>query len=76
MIVITVCNFQYAFVDDDFCTFVFQGSFAIMSSVKVAVRVRPFNNRELQRDCTCIIDMSEKMTSIYFYIYIYIRETR
>ena len=42
-----------------------QGSSAVMSSVKVAVRVRPFNSRELQRDCTCIIDMTEKMTSMF-----------
>jgi len=47
--------------------FIFVGSFTVMSSVKVAVRVRPFNSRELQRDCTCIIDMSEKMTSMLCY---------
>ena len=41
-----------------------QGSFAVMSSVKVAVRVRPYNSRELQRDCTCVIDMTDKMTSM------------
>ncbi|XP_059085129.1 kinesin-like protein unc-104 isoform X3 [Tigriopus californicus] len=35
-----------------------------MSSVKVAVRVRPFNNRELARDCSCIIDMSDATTVI------------
>eukprot|EP00095_Tigriopus_kingsejongensis_P003044 maker-scaffold971_size75022-snap-gene-0.8 protein:Tk03044 transcript:maker-scaffold971_size75022-snap-gene-0.8-mRNA-1 annotation:"kinesin 3b isoform x14" len=35
-----------------------------MSSVKVAVRVRPFNNRELSRDCKCIIDMNEATTVI------------
>lgn len=29
-----------------------------MSSVKVAVRVRPFNNRETSRDCKCIIEMA------------------
>lgn len=29
-----------------------------MSSVKVAVRVRPFNNREITRDCKCIIEMA------------------
>jgi len=28
-----------------------------MSSVRVAVRVRPFNSRELSRDCSCVIDM-------------------
>jgi len=44
-----------------------QGSSAVMSSVKVAVRVRPFNNRELQRDCSCIIDMTDKMTSMFYF---------
>jgi len=34
-----------------------------MSSVKVAVRVRPFNNRELSKDCSCIIDMSDNTTT-------------
>ncbi|KAL1465583.1 hypothetical protein WDU94_005138, partial [Cyamophila willieti] len=35
-----------------------------MSSVKVAVRVRPFNNREITRDCKCIIEMSGNTTVI------------
>lgn len=35
-----------------------------MSSVKVAVRVRPFNNREIGRECKCIIEMGGKTTSI------------
>lgn len=35
-----------------------------MSSVKVAVRVRPFNNREILRDAKCIIDMNGHITSI------------
>ncbi|CAH1774965.1 unnamed protein product [Owenia fusiformis] len=35
-----------------------------MSSVKVAVRVRPFNNRETSRDAKCIIDMKGQTTSI------------
>lgn len=35
-----------------------------MSSVKVAVRVRPFNNRETSRDAQCIIEMSGNMTAI------------
>jgi len=34
-----------------------------MSSVKVAVRVRPLNSRELAKDCSCIIDMSDKTTT-------------
>lgn len=29
-----------------------------MSSVKVAVRVRPFNSREIARESKCIIEMS------------------
>ncbi|XP_049853671.1 kinesin-like protein unc-104 isoform X6 [Schistocerca gregaria] len=35
-----------------------------MSSVKVAVRVRPFNNREISRDCKCIIEMGGNTTYI------------
>ena len=35
-----------------------------MSSVKVAVRVRPFNNREVAREADCIIDMSGQTTVI------------
>lgn len=35
-----------------------------MSSVKVAVRVRPFNTREIGRDAHCIIEMSGNMTAI------------
>ena len=35
-----------------------------MSSVKVAVRVRPFNSRELQRDAQCIIRMDGNATYI------------
>ncbi|KAL3272424.1 hypothetical protein HHI36_013906 [Cryptolaemus montrouzieri] len=35
-----------------------------MSSVKVAVRVRPFNNREISRDCKCIIKMGGNTTTI------------
>ncbi|KAJ8942952.1 hypothetical protein NQ314_009865 [Rhamnusium bicolor] len=35
-----------------------------MSSVKVAVRVRPFNNRERSRECKCIIQMSGNTTAI------------
>lgn len=40
-----------------------------MSSVKVAVRVRPFNNREISRECKCIIEMNGNTTS-KFLIYI------
>ncbi|KAL5014912.1 hypothetical protein ScPMuIL_009182 [Solemya velum] len=36
-----------------------------MSSVKVAVRVRPFNTRENARSCTCIIGMNGKSTTIH-----------
>nr|XP_042903494.1 kinesin-like protein unc-104 isoform X2 [Parasteatoda tepidariorum] len=35
-----------------------------MTSVKVAVRVRPFNNREIHRDCKCIINMTGNTTTI------------
>ena len=35
-----------------------------MSSVKVAVRVRPFNKRELDNDAINIIKMSDQTTAI------------
>lgn len=35
-----------------------------MSSVKVAVRVRPFNTREINRDAKCIIEMYDNTTAI------------
>ncbi|XP_054265654.1 kinesin-like protein unc-104 [Macrosteles quadrilineatus] len=35
-----------------------------MSSVKVAVRVRPFNNREVSRESKCIIEMNGYTTTI------------
>ncbi|XP_076472473.1 kinesin-like protein unc-104 [Babylonia areolata] len=35
-----------------------------MSSVKVAVRVRPFNSREMTRDAECIIGMGNNKTTI------------
>ena len=35
-----------------------------MSSVKVAVRVRPFNNRETARSSSCIIEMNGAQTVI------------
>lgn len=35
-----------------------------MSSVKVAVRVRPFNTREIIRESKCIIEMAGNMTAI------------
>jgi kinesin family member 1 len=35
-----------------------------MSSVKVAVRVRPFNTREINREAKCIIEMAGNMTAI------------
>uniref|UniRef100_A0A8D1FQ13 Kinesin motor domain-containing protein n=1 Tax=Sus scrofa TaxID=9823 RepID=A0A8D1FQ13_PIG len=34
------------------------------ASVKVAVRVRPFNSREMSRDSKCIIQMSGSTTTI------------
>ena len=33
-------------------------------NVKVAVRVRPFNSREKERDATCIIKMNGTTTTI------------
>lgn len=36
------------------------------ASVKVAVRVRPFNSREMSRDSKCIIQMSGSTTSEYW----------
>lgn len=45
----------------------FRESAPIMSSVKVAVRVRPFNNRERARECKCIIKMGGNTTSKYFF---------
>ena len=39
--------------------------FAKMSSVKVAVRVRPFNNRETSRACSCIIEMDGPQTGMF-----------
>ena len=36
-----------------------------MASVKVAVRVRPFNERELAHDSKCIIKMESNKTIIY-----------
>lgn len=35
------------------------------ASVKVAVRVRPFNSREMSRDSKCIIQMSGSTTGAY-----------
>lgn len=35
-----------------------------MASVKVAVRVRPFNEREISLNCKCIIHMEDNKTSI------------
>lgn len=35
------------------------------ASVKVAVRVRPFSPRELEKECRCILHMSGNTTSRY-----------
>lgn len=37
-----------------------------MSSVKVAVRVRPFNNREIQNKAECIIRMEDQTKTSKF----------
>lgn len=42
-----------------------------MSSVKVAVRVRPFNNREISREAQCIIEMSGNTTCEYNLIFVH-----
>ncbi|CAD1472639.1 unnamed protein product [Heterotrigona itama] len=42
-----------------------------MSSVKVAVRVRPFNNREISREAQCIIEMSGSTTCYNVCIFAY-----
>lgn len=34
-------------------------------NVRVAVRVRPFNNREKQRNAKCIIEMQDKTTVLF-----------
>lgn len=31
-------------------------------SVKVAVRVRPFNDREISLNCKCVVDMNNTST--------------
>jgi hypothetical protein len=36
-------------------------------SVKVAVRVRPFNAREKKLGCTCIVDMKDPTTILKEY---------
>ena len=33
-------------------------------SVKVAVRVRPFNSRERSLGCECVVDMSDPSTTL------------
>ena len=35
-----------------------------MSAVKVAVRVRPFTEREISRDAKCVISMKDRQTSL------------
>ena len=37
-----------------------------MSSVKVAVRVRPLNSREIKKNSKCIIEMQNNTTCGYF----------
>ena len=36
-----------------------------MASVKVVVRVRPFNDRELNMNSKCIVKMEDKKTIIF-----------
>ncbi|KAG9510320.1 Kinesin-like protein KIF1A, partial [Fragariocoptes setiger] len=35
-----------------------------MSSIKVAVRVRPFNSREIRLDCKCCVSMDQQSTTV------------
>ena len=43
-----------------------------MSGVKVAVRVRPFNSREVGRSAECIISMEGATTSkLHFFLHFY-----
>lgn len=53
--------------------FMLQNCWNKMSSVKVAVRVRPFNNREITRESKCIIEMSGYTTCkfhlLFFSVY-------
>ena len=42
-----------------------------MSSVKVAVRVRPFNNRENIRQCKCVIGMHGTTTSKSHFLFLF-----
>ena len=44
------------------CKKIIESSKNKMSSVKVAVRVRPFNNREKERKSKCIIQMKGETT--------------
>ena len=44
-----------------------------MSSVKVAVRVRPFNSREMARDAQCIIEMEGSTTSKLSTFYMFVK---
>lgn len=46
-----------------------------MSSVKVAVRVRPFNSREISRESKCIIEMSGATTGNTNLIFIALHRT-
>lgn len=39
-----------------------------MSSVKVAVRVRPFNSRETGRNAECIISMQGPVTGEFYHV--------
>lgn len=41
-----------------------------MSSVKVAVRLRPFNLRERELDAKCVVEMSKKNTCKLIFLYI------
>jgi hypothetical protein len=63
-LVLSIYVFLCSFIHPHYFT-VLGRQIPIMSSVKVAVRVRPFNNREISRECKCIIKMGGNTTSKY-----------
>ena len=56
-------QFQLYLIDGLTRIDIFYLCFSEMSSVKVAVRVRPFNTREINAKSKCIIAMNGKATS-------------
>ena len=44
------------------CRYIFIHLKIVLMSVKVAVRVRPFNSREQKLGCECVVDMQDPST--------------